>query len=358
MVMSLPQRLKVIVLFFVIIGALAASNFASAQNDAGVSISPGLIEKPADPGQVLTEEFKVTNLSGEEKTYFLFVKDITGVRDGGSPVYAEENAEKTGYEISEWVQLGATELTLAPGAEQTIPITINVPTTATPGSHFGGVFVSLEPPRMRSVGAAVGFEVANIVSIRISGDALESVQIRSFATDKYIYGAPQVEFSATIQNKGNVLERPYGPLEVMNMFGEKVATITFNEQLGGVFPQTTRDFKVTWKDTGTAFGRYEARLSLVYGEDGRQMNTVSSELSFWVLPWNIIKPALIVLFILLVAVYVGVRLYIRRSMQLMSQGRVVNRRRTRRGSSTMMLVFIVMLVVTALFLLLLLMLFA
>lgn len=359
MVIHLSLRFKVVVIFSVlIIGSLIYAGDTFAQNSAGVSISPGLIEKPADPGQVLTEEFRVTNLSAEERTYYLFVKDITGVRDGGSPVFAIENSEKTGYEISEWVVLGATELTLAPGAEQTIPVTINVPSTATPGSHFGGVFVSLEPPRMRTVGAAVGFEVANIVSIRITGDALESVQIRSFATDKYIYGSPQVEFSATIQNKGNVLERPYGPLEVTNMFGEKVATITFNDQLGGVFPQTTRDFKVTWSDTGTAFGRYEARLSLVYGEDGKQMNTVSSELSFWVLPWNIIKPALIVLFVLLVAVYIGIRLYIRRSMLAMSQGRVINRRRARRGNSTLMLVFVVMLVVTALFLLLLLVLFA
>lgn len=342
-----------IVSFFVL-----SVNFALAQNTAGVSISPGLIEKPADPGQVMSEEFKITNLSNDEKTYYLFVKDISGVRDGGSPIFANENAEITGYELSSWIDLGVTEITLTPGAEQIVPITINVPENATPGSHFGGVFVSLEPPRMRNIGAAVGFEVANIVSIRINGDALESMQIRSFATDKYIYGSPNVQFSAQIQNKGNVLERPFGPMEITNMFGKRVAQLTFNESLGGVFPQTTRDFKLVWNDSGTAFGRYDVRLSLVYGENGNQRYTISSELSFWVLPWNIIKPALIVLSILLVVTYIAIQLYIRRSVRVLSQGRIVNRRRKRQGSSVVFMVFIVMLSVTALFLLLLLVLFA
>lgn len=330
----------------------------SAQNTAGVSISPGLIEKPADPGQILEEDFKITNLSNDEKTYYLFVKDISGVRDGGSPIFANENNEITGYELSSWVELSTTEVTLVPGAEQTVSIKINIPESATPGSHFGGVFVSLEPPRMRNIGAAVGFEVANIVSIRINGDALENAQIRSFATDKYIYGSPRVEFNAQIQNKGNVLVRPFGPLEITNMFGKKVADMTFNESLGGVFPQTTRDFKLVWSDAGTAFGRYDARLSLVYGENGKQRYTVSSELSFWVLPWNIIKPALIVLFVLLVLTYIAIQLYIRRSVRVLSQGRIVNRRRQRRGNSTIFMVFVVMLSVTALFLLMLLVLFA
>jgi hypothetical protein len=360
MQISIASRFKTAVLVFLLFVTFVFSIDVQAQTEssAGVSITPGLIEKPADPGQQLVEEFKVTNLSSQEQTYYLMVRDISGVKDGGAPIYADENAEKTGYEMSEWVQLGMTEVTLAPKQEQAIPVTINVPASATPGSHFGGIFVSLEPPRMRTIGATVGFDVANILSIRISGDALESLQIRSFATDKYVYGSPEVQFKAKLQNKGNVLARPYGPLVVTNMFGKEVANMTFNEQLGGVFPQTTRDFQMAWTDRGTAFGRYEARLSLVYGEDGNQLNTVSSVISFWVLPWNIIKPALIVLFVLLVATYFAIRFYIQRKMQVLTQGRVISRRRARGGNSPVMLVFVVMLTVTALFLLLLLILFA
>lgn len=329
-----------------------------AQQASGISLSPSLIEEGADPGEVLERSISLTNLSDTEQTYYLFTKDIVTVRDGGVPVYADDGAEKTGYELSEWLSLGTEEVTLQPTEEIDVPVTITIPDTATPGSHFGGIFISMQPPRLRSVGASVGYEVANIVSIRISGDVTQSALIRSFRTDNLIYGKTDVTFLAEIENKGNVLIRPYGPIEVFNMFGKKVATMTVNDSQGGVFPFTRRNFEINWTDEGLGFGRYEALLSVVYGEEGRR-STISSSVSFWILPMNIITPALIILGVLLLTSYIAVRMYVRRTLATMSGGRrVVHRRRKRGGTSTLLLVAIVMLAVTALFLVVLLLLFA
>ena len=331
---------------------------ADAQNSSGIGLKPSLIEEGADPGEVLDRTISLTNLSDIEQTYYLFKRDIVTVRDGGVPVYADPGTEKTGYELTEWIELSETEVTIVPGEERVVPIKINVPDSATPGSHFGGIFVSMEPPKFRETGASVGYEVANIVSIRISGDAIESAQIRSFHTDKLIYGSTLVHFRAEIENKGNVLVRPYGPLEVFNMFGKRVGAMTFNDSQSGVFPLTKREFEITWEGEGTGFGRYQAVLALIYGESGRQ-STISSTVSFWVLPMNIITPALIILGVLLLTAYLGVRMYVRRTISTMSGGRrLVRRRRGGSGTSTLLLVVIVMLTVTALFLILLLALFA
>lgn len=330
-----------------------------AQQTSGIGLSPSLIEEGADPGDVLKREMSVTNLSDSEQTYYLYTRDIATVMDGGRPVYAEEGAERTGYELSEWLGLSEVEIKLAPKQKKEILVTITVPDNATPGSHFGAVFVSMQPPRLREVGASVGYDVANIISIRISGDVTESAQIRSFRTDKLIYGTTDVSFTAEIENKGNVLIRPIGPLEVTNMFGKQVANITVNENQGGVFPFTKREFKVSWKDDGIGFGRYQVVLAMVYGEPGRQ-STMSSTLSFWVLPMKIITPALIILAVLLLTTYFAVRMYIRRSVATMTGGRRLVRTRARRGGgmSSLVLVAIVMLCVTTLFLIILLALFA
>lgn len=354
-VMTFLQRLVLCCALFLFL----LPTLVNAQATSGIGLQPSLIEEGADPGDVLERSITLTNLSTEVQTYYLFKRDIVTVRDGGTPVYAEPGKEKTGFELTEWLDIALSEVTLEPQEQQTVPVTINVPESATPGSHFGGIFVSMQPPKLRQIGASVGYEVANIVSIRISGEVQESAIIRSFRTDKFIYGSTKVDFMAEVENKGNVLIRPYGPVEIYNMFGERVANLSINDSQGGVFPFTKRDFSISWEDDGLGFGRYEAVLSMVYGVPGRQA-TISSTVSFWILPMNIITPALIILGILLLTTYIMIRMYVRRTVATMSGGRrLVQRKRQRPGgTSTLLLVMVVMLGVTAVFLIILLALFA
>ena len=356
MVSSFTLRRFLFVAIFII--ALASPLiFAQAQVGTGVGLRPATIEGPAAPGETQVHKMGVTNLSSQTQTYYLFTRDIVGVEGAGVPIFADENQEKTGYEMTEWVSLDVEEITLAPGEEREITVTIAVPQNATPCSHFGAVFVSMEPPRLRSTGAAVGYEVANIISLRVAGECVEDAQIRSFSTGNFIYGKPVIDFSARLENKGTTLVRPIGPLEIHNMFGKKVAMLTMNESKSGIFPGTERTFEIIWEDEGPGFGRYEAILSMVYGDQGRQQ-TISSTASFWILPMNIILPALGVLGFLLLVTYISVKLYIRRAIGGYEGSRRIVRRRRRGGMSALLLVVVVMLPVTALFLIILLALFA
>lgn len=343
------------------LGLLAGAwpQLAAAQNNTGIGIRPAIIEGPAEPGTTQTHEVTVTNLSSSQQVYYLFVRDIAGVTGAGAPLFADVNAEKSGFEMSEWVTLSSTEVDLAPGGESTFKADIAIPEDATPGSHFGAIFVSLDPPRMRELGAAVGYDVANIISLRVAGEVDERAAIRQFATDNYIYGNSIVDFQVRIENEGNVLIRPVGPLEIHNMFGRRVAMLTFNESKAGVFPGVSRDFEIVWEDEGPGFGRYEAVLSLVYGEQGR-LATMSSSVSFWILPMNIIGPALGVLAFLLLVTFISVRLYVRSKLRAVGTGgrRLVRQRRATTGVPLGLLLMVAMLVVTALFLIVLLILFA
>ncbi len=347
---------------FLMLLLILLPQISSAQSNAataGIGISPAIIEKPADPNTVLNETINVKNLSAVTQTYYIFTRDIIGVEGGGTPVFAEDGQEKTGYEMSEWIGLGVTEVNLEPDQEVGVPVTITVPEFATPGSHFAGIFVSMDPPKMRSVGASVAYQVANIVSIRVAGDVVEDAAIRQFSTGNYIYGSSNIDFQARIENQGSTLIRPIGPLEIHNMFGKKVAMQTFNESKAAVFPGAERTFDLIWEDEGPGFGRYEAVLTLVYGESGQQA-TISSTVSFWILPANIILPALGVLAFILLATYISAKLYIRRKLQYAEMGgsRRIMRRKRNGGMSAAVLVMVVMLVVTALFLLILVALFA
>lgn len=333
---------------------------AFAQNGTGIGIAPAIIENNAEPGTTQKHEVVISNLSGNEQKYYVYVRDIVGVKADNSPIYADDGMEPTGYELSDWVTLSVGELIVPAQGQVPVTFNIDVPTDASPGSHFGAVFVSVEPPRMRSTGAAVGYQVANIISIRVAGEADDRAEIRQFSTDQYIYGGTNVDFSLRVENLGNLLLRPTGPVEITNMFGKQVALLTFNDSQGAVFPKSIRNYEFSWQGEGFGFGRYEARVSPLYGEEGNK-KTLTSTVSFWVLPMNIIGPAALVLGVLLLIIYVSVRLYVRRTVAMLSAGvdRRISRSTTRhRGSPVFMLSFVAMSTATVLFLIILLLLFA
>lgn len=352
-------RVFFLMIFLSVVFFLSVVSVTFAQG-TGIGIKPATIEDSAEPGETKEYTIDVSNLSNTVETYYVFTRDIVGVQAGGVPIYADEDEEKTGYELTQWITLDADEIKVPAGGSFPVNVVIDVPDFATPGSHFGGVFISKTPPKLRSTGAAVGYQVANIISIRVAGDAVVNAQIRQFSTGNYIYGQSKIDFNARIENKGTVLVRPIGPLQITNMFGKRVAMLTFNESKAAVFPGVTRDdFNIVWEDEGPGFGRYQALLSLAYGDQGRK-STISSTVSFWILPMNIILPAVGVLAFLLLAAYISVKLYIRSKLQMMTGGsrRIVQNRRRNGGMSALLLVAVVMLAVTALFLIILLALFA
>lgn len=348
-----------IVFSFVVLSFFLVPEHIVRAQSAGAQLIPAKIETAVNPGDVLDEIMKVRNVSSSEQTYYLIRKDIVAVRDDNSPVFADEGAEPTSYALSTWITLSEEPIVLAPGASAEIPVHIVVPANASPGSHFGGIFVSVEPPRLRQTGAAVGYEIGSIVSLRIRGDVIENARIRSFSTDRLVYGKPSVTFISRVENPGNVLITPHGPLEVFNMFGKRVALINVNDSLGGVFPGTTRSYESVWEDKDFAFGRYQGIVALLYGEKGNE-TTVSATVSFWVLPANIILPIVGILVFVILAVYFGVRLHIKRTLdqyQVSSRRTTVYRRRDS-GVTRLTMIAIALLAAVTLFLVAILIVFA
>ncbi|MES2748910.1 MAG: hypothetical protein V4668_03185 [Patescibacteria group bacterium] len=331
-----------------------------AQNDAGIGLKPANIAEKMEPGEVRQFTVLVSNVSTQDQNYYLYKQNISGVRDGGVPIFSDEANDTGGFALSDWIQLESDRIEVKAGEEKPMNFLLTVPQNASPCDHFGGIFVSAEPPDIKESGAAIGYQVANIISIRVAGECVEQAQIRQFSTDNYIYGKSAVEFNLKFENTGNTLLRPRGPLTITNMFGKEVANIIFNEDLAGVFPGDTREFIFNWESDTTGFGRYEAMVSPSFGEEGFKQ-TVFSTATFWILPMNIILPAAGVLAVLLLIAYISIRVYVNRKLAYYGATagtRKIVRRRSNNGTAPLLLIVIVLLAVTALFLLILLALFA
>ncbi len=307
----------------------------------GLKVSPAVLEDNAALGQVYQFSVTVTNLAQTETSLVAKARDIKGLDESGLPIFASPG-ETTDYSLSSWIDLPSDAITLGPGETRSIPFSVRVPADASPGAHFGGVFLESEAPSLASSGAGIGYSVGTIIDLKLPGDVVEDAQLREFSTKQFIYGTPAVAFSAKVSNLGNVLARPTGVIEITDMFGKKVGTVNINETAAPVFPGSDRSYAASWDSDSFAFGRYQAVLSLVYGDQERK--TISATASFWILP---LKPILFVagfLLGLILAIFIAVRVYIRRTLRVMGagRGRIVQQTAVRRQRSvSLMMVTVV-----------------
>ncbi len=351
--------IRVAGLFIFVVTFFGGGTFVHAQDYAGLTLIPATIEKPANPGDILNEVLVVTNESSSDGEYFVYKRNIKGVETGGVPIFADEEAEKTGYEITEWIAIPTEPIKVPANSSVELPILITIPDTATPGSHFGGIFISAEPPKLRETGAGVGYEVVSVISIRISGDVVDTARIRQFSTDKLLYSTKNVHFTTKIENQGNILIRPRGPMTITGMFGTKPETVSVNSTLAGVFPGTMRDIEVAWKGEGIGFGKYEAVVALVY-EGGDGQKTIDASLVFWIFPVKIMLTILGVFVAIIVIGYALTKYYINQAILRAAGGRriVPQKYRKQVGISRLAFVFVSLMAVVVLFLLVILIFFA
>lgn len=84
-------------------------------------------------------------------------------------------------------------------------------------------------------------------------------------------------FTFTVKNTGNVIERLTGFISVTNAFGYEVAKIDLPEDMEFVNPGDTKDYQIEWIQTDMPEGSYKATL---HGELGLTKETVKASVRF------------------------------------------------------------------------------
>lgn len=318
-ILMIKKRTDFFILFFIAGIFLSFGTDLKAQVLVDtVSTRPSIIEEVVETGDVKNFTITVTNQSERTETFYPVVENMLGISDQGAPRFTLEDQ---GFGLSEWVSIHQDSITLASGESGEFSFTISVPNEAGPQGYYGAFFVMRQAPDQRKTGSAVDFKIGTILNFRIQGDAYEEAFIREFAVGKNIYSNKEkVEFKVVVENMGNVLARPRGTINLINMFGDQVAQIPVNHpQPGGVFPGDYRTFKVEWESEGFNLGRVNAELDLTYGETG--VRTISDKTSFWVLPLRVLLTVAVGLIFFIGIIFVLVRMYIKRQIKAVTGGK-------------------------------------
>ncbi len=336
-----------------------------AASGLGIGVSPVKIEDVVDPGQVLQKEIRVTNNSSSAITFYAYLKDFKASEDeNGAPKVIAPGSEE-GYFLASWIDITAEGIEFGPNEEKTISFTINVPPETGPGGYYGGVYFGTEPPQIhldeeeKGAGMAIGQQTGCLVLLQVKGAVYEEARIREFNTDKELYNTPfEVKFITRIENLGNVHVKPYGAITIENMFGKEIAVVRVNEKGGNILPKSIRKFEDEfWKDT-MGFGRYKAKLGLVYGTSpdmgGQGKQSIFSEKYFWIFPWKIIMPIILGLVFFTGLMFLLLKLYknkaVRKAMEQAGLGQVRYVQQYQGPSPALHLTMILLIVFIVLFL--------
>ncbi|MFD9790986.1 DUF916 domain-containing protein [Streptomyces sp. NPDC059070] len=176
----------------------------------------------ADRGETVRDRVTVKNLGAGPATFLLYGTDgYNTPRDGGFAVRGR-NERMTG--VGAWTHLDRSQVTLAPGAEVTVPFTVTVPEGAEPGDHPGAV-VALDTHLGRADGNGVAVQqaVGARVYLKVNGARTRGLRIEDV---KFRYAAPLVPgahrtatISYALVNSGNVMLSPQVDLRAKGVFG-------------------------------------------------------------------------------------------------------------------------------------------
>jgi hypothetical protein len=284
------------------VAVFVVSGSALAASTESFQISPPTANYPANPGDIVHNTIKVTNLTDEPISLTVDKQNFAAKGEEGE-VELVDNADPL-YSLAPWFNVLQPTLDVAPRATKEVPYNIAVPKGAEPGGRYGSIVFHTIPPKLPSgqSGASVQQSIAALIFVRINGAANEQLSVTGFAPENSFYEYGPVKFLARLKNTGTVHEKATGTITIKNMLGFKVATIPLDEHF--VIPSAIRRLHNQWPGSSKQaflFGRYTATLNAKYG-DGK---TLTASAAFIVLPWKLLSLILIALLLVILFIWKG-----------------------------------------------------
>ncbi|OGY47079.1 MAG: hypothetical protein A3J62_00405 [Candidatus Buchananbacteria bacterium RIFCSPHIGHO2_02_FULL_38_8] len=308
--------LTISLLFFIITEAKATTIF-----------SP-LLEMEIDPGQSQSGVVKVYNETDQDIFLTSSVESFSAGDETGQPIFIPLE-ERNSY--LSWFKVADEEIILRPSQVGIIPFIVTVPAEAVPGGYYAVIFWKNAPgPLAPGSEVSVSSKVGTLIFLKVKGEVFENGEILEFKTQppqNYFFSLP-ISFSVRFKNSGNVHLRPVGPIELTNLFGQ-TEVLAVNELQRNILPNSVRRFEIIWGQTLSgnwleqfwpglrqelsqlAFGPYKATLTLSYGVENIQ--TVSKELKFWLIPYRSL--VVFILIIIILAVFIKINKKVKRIKQ-------------------------------------------
>lgn len=285
------------------------------------AVTPAIIELNVSPAEIAHGTITLKNDSEGPVVYYPTVQNFMAEGEDGQQSFFSES-ESSG--LARWLVVPSSPITIAPGAERSIPWSVKIPSTAEAGGYDAVVFFSTAPPKSGNV--FVGMRIGVLFLVDVKGDVAHAASIESFRTSSEtqigsLFGIPifdrlPVTFETRIRSQESSHLQPSGDIRVLDLFGRETAVMPVNPSGVHILPHSIRRITSSWmrknEPTGTgffqelsaeakgfAYGIYIATERVSYAP---QTASLEATTSFFVLPWRITILALCTIAVLIGAI--------------------------------------------------------
>jgi hypothetical protein len=252
-----------------------------ARPEQGNPRSQSIFVHTAKPGEQAKDAIEVINNASETKHVLVYAVD-SQVSSGGA--FACAQAADKPISVGEWIALNHNEVTLNPGAKQTVDFTITVPKDTAPGEHNGCIVIqdTKQQAQPDGNGIVLSLRSAIRVAITIPGDIKKGLAFTGLGfTAK---DDAKILLSTALKNSGNVSLDTQVEVKLSYVFGVAAS------KAGGNFPvlsssegrfnfESSRPFWGGWYKL-TATARYDDNLANALGEGSANASTQRSMWAF------------------------------------------------------------------------------
>ncbi len=168
---------KIIYSVFVLLLSLLFSWYSHAA--INYTVTPINYELELNPGWSITLPASIKNNGDTTVTLPTWASDFQANGTGWVPSFVRRSELVfPDQQLSSWITISQSSVTIAPWEEATVDFTIDVPANATPGWHYGAVFFKNDGSET-SAGGTIGINVdyGILVLVNVSGDIIIDAEI-------------------------------------------------------------------------------------------------------------------------------------------------------------------------------------
>jgi hypothetical protein len=313
----------------------AAAITGSPDGSFNFTVSPPAIAVEAQPGVPNTVSIRIQNQGLTTEKVKATIMKFDAQSETGLPNLKPLTA---GDEYGKWAQVSPETFTAEPNVWTNVQLTISPPKTAAFGYYYAIVFSRADSPKNPQAGKSnLLASIASLVLLDVNAPgSIRKLQVDNFSTTRNSNEFLPVNFNVRLRNVGNTHAGVRGSITISKN-KKFIDEIPVNSSNGYVLPQSYRTFTTKWEDGSPLYktqtdangkpildangqpktalswsnfnlsklriGKYDARLVMIYNNGHGDVSTVA-KLSFWVIPWRIILPLVIVGLLLLAALWV------------------------------------------------------
>lgn len=317
----------------IVASSVSPTTLAQGNTSQGFSlqVTPSPLVATIKPGQDSTLELRIRNTSSESQSLRMGIRSFNVNEDTGQ-VNLGDSAPR---EVTDFISFSQPTFSLKSGEIITQKILVKTPQTAGFTYSFAITVARQTPQRPSDGAAAIEGSVAVFTLLNVDRQgATRKFELGEFSSQKRVYEYLPASFDLKLKNTGNTIIQPRGNIFIQrgSNDSEPIATLPINQGGGYILPNTNRILNSSWNDgfphyetvsdsnggqqqklkwqwnnlSNFRIGKYTAKVVAIY-DDGQRDVPVTTEITFWVIPWKIIGISSLILLLILVGAFTLLR---------------------------------------------------